>query len=69
MNTAIDHDILQPRIPAHIHVGHDDGIFHVCIGIDVHPGEQQERRNAAPDMMHPPETSEVTAWPRRPSSS
>ena len=28
-------------MPAHAHVRHDDGIFHVRIRIDVHPGEKQ----------------------------
>jgi len=31
--------------------------------------KSSDRRNAAPDTMQPPETRDVTASPRRPSSS
>src|SRR5580700_5869522 len=33
------------------------------------PVNNSERRSEAPEMMHPPDTSDVTASPRRPSSS
>ena len=33
------------------------------------PVNSSERRSDAPEMMQPPETSELTAWPRRLSSS
>ena len=39
------------------------------LGMDMHVGEQQGTADCAPEMMQPPETSEPTAMPRRPSSS
>ena len=65
MNAAIDHDILQPRIPAHNDVGHDNGIFHAGIGIDVHAGEKQgaAQRSAGYDASSGDERSHRLSAP------
>ena len=43
--------------------------MHAGVGMDAHAGEDSERLIDAPETMQPPETSDETAKPRRPSTS
>ena len=54
---------------ADLDVRQDHGTLERGVGMTWTPVNSSERRSEAPETMQPPDTSEVTAMPRRPSSS
>ena len=65
----IDDGALDGAATADIHVRQDDRAVDEGALIDAHVGEDQGIRTCEPEMITPPDTMELTAMPRRASSS
>ena len=61
--------LFRLHIPSNPNVGNDDGLMDSGERMDAAPVKTSEREIDEPETMQPPEISEETATPRRPSTS